>query len=133
MNYLEHIHIVQTYLFGGVKFLDLLVLSMAVDICTGIMRAAKEKKLRSRTAYFGYLKKVGVFGVIIFANIVDVILNLNGYLALVSVIFYIGQEGLSILENLTVLNVKIPKMLTNRLQIMIEENEKENTKKEQVK
>lgn len=117
--------IVQTYLFGGVKFLDLLVLLMMVDIITGIMKAIKDKRLRSRTALFGYARKIGIFGVIILANIIDKILGLNGAVAIATVLFYIANEGLSIIENLAQIGVKVPKIISDKLHV-IESEDDEN-------
>ncbi|WP_019243635.1 MULTISPECIES: phage holin family protein [Bacillus] len=117
--------IVQTYLFGGVKFLDLLVLLMLVDIVTGIMKAIKDKRLRSRTALFGYARKIGIFGVIILANIIDKILGLNGAVAIATVLFYIANEGLSIIENLAQIGVKVPKIISDKLHV-IESEDDEN-------
>lgn len=86
------IEIIKLYLFGTVKFLDLLAICMALDIVTGIMRAWKEGRLRSRNALFGYARKIGIFGIIIAANVIDKVLNLNGAIAYASVIFYICNE-----------------------------------------
>ncbi|PTY75793.1 holin, partial [Heyndrickxia sporothermodurans] len=93
------LELVRVYLFGTVKFLDLLAIAMLVDVITGIAKAWKEKTLRSRNALFGYARKIGIFGIIIAANIIDQILTLNGAVAYATVIFYIANEILSILEN----------------------------------
>lgn len=118
-------NIVQGYLFGGVKFLDLLAILMVVDIITGISAAWKEKRLRSRNAYFGYVRKIGVFGIIILANIIDQILSLNGAVAVATVLFYIANEGLSIIENAAKLGIKIPSVITEKLQVIQEEKKGE--------
>lgn len=122
---MEHIQIVHTYLFGGVKFLDLLMLAMLIDIFTGVMKAWKEKKLRSRNAYFGYVRKIGVFGIIVVANIIDVILGLNGAVAVATVLFYLVNEILSITENASQLGIKVPKIITDKLHVMQDEKRDE--------
>ncbi|WP_420812908.1 phage holin family protein [Peribacillus acanthi] len=122
------LQIVHSYLFGNVKFLDLLLLAMAIDIFTGVIKAWKEKKLRSRNAYFGYVRKIAVFGIIIAANIVDVILQLNGAIALSTVIFYLVNEILSITENAAQIGIKVPKIITDKLQVIQEEEKDENRK-----
>jgi phage-related holin len=38
---IEELRIVHAYLFGSVKFLDLLAILMAVDIITGVFKAIK--------------------------------------------------------------------------------------------
>lgn len=125
----ENLEIVHAYLFGGVKFLDLLAVLMAVDIVTGILKAIKEKRLRSRAALYGYARKVGVFGVIILANIIDIVLSLNGAVAVCTVLFYIGNEGLSIIENLAQVGVKVPKIIADKLHVINSDNLKGDDEK----
>jgi toxin secretion/phage lysis holin len=111
----ENLEIVRVYLFGAVKFIDLLFMLMGCDIVTGIMCAIKEGRLRSRTALYGYARKVGVFIIIIGANIADQVLALNGTLAFGTVLFYIGNELLSITENAAKLGVPIPPIILEKL------------------
>ena len=108
------------------KFLDLLVLLSVADIFTGVIKAWKEKRLRSREAWFGYVRKMLSFLVVIVANVIDQILGLNGVLTFGTVLFYIANEGLSIAENLAQIGVKIPKAITDRLQVI--ENQSEEKK-----
>ncbi|MFE4524759.1 holin family protein [Cytobacillus firmus] len=122
---IEDLRIIHAYLFGTVKFLDLLAVLMVVDILTGVLKAIKEKRLRSRNALYGYARKVGVFFIIILANIIDVILALNGAVAFVTVLFYIANEGLSIVENLAKIGVKVPTVITDKLHVISEEKNKE--------
>ncbi|PLS16770.1 holin [Bacillus sp. M6-12] len=110
---------VHSYLFGDVKYLDLLLLAMAVDIVTGVLGAVKEKRLRSRTAWWGYARKIGVLSAIILTNVIDIILGINGALALMTVLFYLGNEGVSILENLSQLGVKVPSFIKDRFSFFI--------------
>ncbi|MCM3536606.1 phage holin family protein [Priestia endophytica] len=116
------------YLFGGVKFLDLLCVLMLADVITGVLKAIKIKRLRSRKALFGYARKIGVFVAIIVANIVDQILGLNGAVALATVLFYLANEGLSIVENLAQIGVKVPSVIADKLHVISEEKEKEDNK-----
>lgn len=115
---LEHLDAVQFYLFGDVRFLDLLLLLMGIDIVTGIFKAVKNGNLWSRKSLFGYARKILVFGVIIMANIIDQILGLNGAVTYATVLFYIANEGLSIVENLAELDVLIPAHIADRLKVI---------------
>ncbi|MEC0677899.1 holin family protein [Bacillus inaquosorum] len=126
----ETLDLARIYLFGGVKYLDLLLVLSIIDVITGVIKAWKFKKLRSRSAWFGYVRKMISFLVVIVANIIDTILNLNGVLTFGSVLFYIANEGLSITENLAQIGVKIPAAITDRLHVIEEENE-QTTKDEQ--
>jgi toxin secretion/phage lysis holin len=123
---LETLDLAKSYLFGNVKFLDLLVLLSVADIFTGVIKAWKEKRLRSREAWFGYVRKMLSFLVVIVANAIDQILGLNGVLTFGTVLFYIANEGLSIAENLAQIGVKVPKTITDRLQVI--EKQEERTK-----
>lgn len=112
---LEHLEAARFYLFGDVKFLHFLILLMALDIFTGLTKAWKEKNLWSRKSMFGFARKIMVFVVIILANVVDQILGLGGAVTYGAVIFYIVNEGLSIIENLARLDVLVPKNLAEKL------------------
>lgn len=119
---------VQLYLFGTVKFMDFLAVLMLLDIITGIMKAIKNKRLRSRNALYGYARKIGVYVAIIVANIIDQVFGFNGAVATATVLFYIGNELLSIVENLAQIGVKVPSVITDKLHVINEEENKEEKK-----
>ncbi|MCY9242104.1 holin family protein [Bacillus spizizenii] len=127
----ETLDLARVYLFGGVKYLDLLLIISIIDILTGVIKAWKFKKLRSRSAWFGYVRKMLTFLVVIVANIIDTILNLNGVLTFGTVLFYIANEGLSITENLAQIGVKIPAAITDRLHVIENDSEQTNEKEDQ--
>ncbi len=112
---LEHLEAAKFFLFGDVKFLHLLILLFGLDILTGLTNAWKEKNLWSRKSMFGFARKILVLVVIILANVVDQILGLNGAVTYATVLFYIANEGLSIVENLAKLGVIVPKNLAEKL------------------
>lgn len=112
---LEHLEAVRFFLFGNVKFLHLLLLLMALDILTGVFKAIKNKNLWSRKSLFGYARKVLVLVVIILANVIDQILHLQGAVAYATVLFYIANEGLSIIENLAKMDVLVPASIAEKL------------------
>ncbi|MEH7341900.1 phage holin family protein [Priestia megaterium] len=113
----------QIYLFGSVKFMDFLAVLMLLDIITGVMKAIKNKRLRSRNALYGYARKIGVYVAIIVANIIDQIFGFNGAVATATVLFYLGNELLSIVENLAQLGVKVPAVITDKLHVIQNEDE----------
>lgn len=124
LDYLEVAHL---YLFGGVKFLHLLLLLMGLDILTGIFKAIKNGNLWSRKSLFGYARKLLVLIVIITANIIDQVLSLNGTLTFATVLFYIANEALSITENMAQLEVLIPKQLAEKLKVIDSQSEEHFT------
>lgn len=115
---LDHLDVVRFYLFGDVKFLHLLLLLMALDVVTGIFKAIKNENLWSRKSLFGYARKLMVLVVIILANVIDQILNMNGAITYATVLFYIANEGLSILENMAELEVLVPTNLAAKLKVV---------------
>ena len=131
INNLETLDLARVYLFGGVKYLDLLLVFSIIDILTGVIKAWKFKNLRSRSAWFGYVRKMLSFLVIIVANIIDTITNLNGVLTFGTVLFYIANEGLSITENLAQIGVKIPAVITDRLHVIESDNDQKTEKDDQ--
>lgn len=115
MAYLEVAHF---HLFGGVKFIDLLLVLMLLDIITGIFKAVKNGNLWSRKSLFGYARKILVLIVIIVANIIDQVLSLSGTLTFATVLFYIANEALSITENMAELEVLVPQNLAEKLKVI---------------
>lgn len=112
---LEHLDVAYFYLFGGVKFLHLLLLLMTLDIVTGLTKAVKKGNLWSRKSLFGFARKLLVLVMIIVANVIDQVLHLDGALTFATVLFYIANEGLSIVENMAQLGVLVPKNIAERL------------------
>lgn len=109
--------------------MNLLLLLSVIDVLTGIIKAWKIGKLRSRTAWLGYVRKMLSFVVVIVANIIDQIMTLNGVLTLGTVLFYIANEGLSIVENLAQIGVEIPASITDRLHVIESDSQKEESEK----
>lgn len=115
---LEHLEVVRFYLFGDVKFLHLLLLLMGLDIVTGVVKALRNQNLWSRKSLFGYARKLLILVVIILANVIDQILGMNGAITYATVLFYIANEGLSILENMAELGVLVPTDLAEKLKVI---------------
>ncbi|MCM2674108.1 phage holin family protein [Alkalicoccobacillus plakortidis] len=128
---LESLEVAKFYLFGPVKFLDLLVVLMLVDVLTGIFKAIKNKDLRSRSALFGYARKIAIFAIIIVANIVDRILDLNGMVATATVLFYMANEILSITENAAHIGLKVPPVIMEKLRGFNQHGPEEQPKSEE--
>ncbi|TCJ93397.1 UNVERIFIED_ORG: toxin secretion/phage lysis holin [Anoxybacillus amylolyticus] len=106
------------YLLGG---LDNLVAAFAIfmvcDYITGIMAGAKNKQVSSRRALKGLGKKAGMITFVIVANQLDIITgNQNGFLRDAMLMFLIATEGISIVENLGRMGLKVPSFLTKTLE-----------------
>lgn len=113
------------YLFG--KFdgmMAALIVLMIIDYITGIIAAIIEKKLSSSVGARGIAKKLIMLLTVAVANVVDVsVIGDGNALRSVAVIFYIANEGISLLENGARLGVPIPKKLIDVLAQLKNDNE----------
>lgn len=107
---------------GDIKFLYFLMILMIVDIITGFSKAIKNENLWSKKSLRGTAKKMLIFCIIILANIIDIILNLNSALLTMTVLYYIAHEGLSIVENCAEMGILVPEEIRNKLKVMNDEN-----------
>lgn len=114
---------------ANVRFIDVLIVLMAIDIVFGISVAVRCKRnLWSRKSLFGYARKMLVLIIVVTANVLDVMLQTEGVLVYGTVIFYIFNELLSITENAALLGVPIPKAIHDALDLLDRESEKETFK-----
>ena len=107
---------------GNSVFIDLLLIMILIDIVTGILKAFSEGKLWSHKAITGYIKKIAYLCVVLVANTLDIVFQLDGILVNGSVIFLILSEATSIIENAAILGVRIPDQITKRLNIFSKDN-----------
>lgn len=116
---------------GWDAMMKLLVALMAVDFLTGCLVAAVWKKsnksesgaLDSKASFKGLIKK----GMILLMVWVGVLLdNALGatYVRNTVVLFFIGNEGLSLLENLGLMGVPFPDFLVKALEVLHDQGNK---------
>lgn len=98
-----------SYLFGGIDApLITLCIFMIIDYITGITNAIFVKKnLSSQIGFFGIVKKILIFALIVLATLLEQNIGISG-IRLVVLIWYIGNEGISILENLVSIGLPVP-------------------------
>ena len=120
---IETFQILQEYFYSAdIKFLYFLMILMIVDIVTGFAKAIKNENLWSKRSFRGIAKKTLIFSIIILANIIDMILNLNSALITLTVLYYIANEGVSIVENCAEMGILVPEEIKNKLKVMNDEN-----------
>ncbi|WP_051348587.1 phage holin family protein [Peribacillus kribbensis] len=119
------------FLFGDfTPFMMALLVLSALDILTGIAKGFYNKELRSRKMSQGMIRKSMIFVVIIIANMTDIALFHSAPVAKTGAVFYyIGMEGLSILENLDAMNVSVPGFIKKYLQSLKDKGENSENKK----
>ena len=98
-------------------FLYALIVFVVVDYLTGVMVAVLNKNLSSEVGFHGIFKKVVIFALVAMGHIVDTYVIQNGSVIRTAVIFfYLSNEGISILENASVLGLPVPQKLKDVLQ-----------------
>lgn len=120
--------------FGGFDILLKTILFLAImDYVTGWIKGIYEKNLSSEVGFRGILKKIVMFIIIAAAYHIQTLLSNSIPVREVVIMFYIANEGLSLLENAAVF-VPIPERLKDILlqlrdkTINKEENESKSEK-----
>jgi toxin secretion/phage lysis holin len=93
-----------------------LVTLIIIDYITGVLSGIKNKSLSSDVMYWGGIRKAVTLAVIAVAVLFDSMLN-NGdpVFRTMALYFYIGREGLSIVENVAKLGVPLPAFISKVL------------------
>ena len=100
------------FLGGWDGLLHALVAFTVIDYGTGVLCAVFEKKLSSEVGMRGIVKKVLIFLLVGVAHIVDChLIGGNGIVRSAVVLFFLSNEGLSLLENSCRLGLPIPPKL----------------------
>ena len=101
------------FVLGGFDgFLYALIGFMAVDYCTGVMCAILDKKLSSVIGFRGIFKKVLILAMVGIAHAID--RNLIGTgegIRTAVLLFYLSNEGVSLMENAARIGLPIPEKL----------------------
>jgi len=101
--------------FGDWKGIQLLCAMMLADVATGFLRGALGKSDKTETGRLsvqatarGLMRKMLMLLVVYLSAMLDSFAGLDGVLRGTANWFYIGNEGLSVLENLMHLGVPVP-------------------------
>ena len=121
--------ITTTLLGGWDRALEILLIFIALDYLTGIGAAMKTKTLKSSIGFEGLMKKATIFLVVILAAQLDRITgNAAGVFRTATAFFFISNEGLSILENVGEMGVKLPAFIAGALTKLRDENDVKGSK-----
>lgn len=116
------------FMYGEVNGLFwALIAFMALDYVTGVIVAIIEKRLSSEVGFRGLAKKFLILVFVAVGHIVDTYI-LGGTPAAMSAVmlFYIANEGISIIENAAALGLPVPKKLTNIMEQIKNKSESED-------
>lgn len=106
------------WFFGGLDgFLYALITFVVIDYITGVMVGFTEKKLSSEVGFKGICRKVVIFCLVGMAHILDVhVIQTGNVLRTAVIFFYLSNEGISILENASLLGLPVPQKVRDVLE-----------------
>ena len=105
------------YLVGGFDIaLQSLLVVMVIDYLTGIASAIYNKNLSSKIGLKGILKKFCYLCVVALSVVIDNLLGQSGLIRSLVIYFFVANDGLSIIENMAEMNVKLPEKLIDALE-----------------
>ena len=104
-----------------------LIAFMALDYITGVIVAVIEKRLSSEVGFRGLAKKFLILVFVAVGHIADTYI-LGGTPAAMSAVmlFYMANEGISIIENAAALGLPVPKKLTSIMEQIRNKSESED-------
>ncbi|MFD2330390.1 holin family protein [Cohnella sp. GCM10020058] len=106
-----------TILGGWDKALEVLLTLIFLDYVSGVASALKNHNLNSDKLYWGGIRKIVVLTVIALAAQLDDWLQPGvPMFRTAAIYFYVGREGLSLVENFGALGVTLPASITKRLE-----------------
>lgn len=106
---------------GWDMLLKAIVMLVILDYITGILKSIANKTLSSEVSFKGLVRKIVIFIVIATAYVIQGILGDEIPLREITILFFIANEGISLLENASEF-VPIPKKLKDAL-IQLREDE----------
>ena len=105
------------YLLGGFDIaLQSLLIVMVIDYLTGIASAIYNKNLSSKIGLKGILKKFCYLCVVALSVVIDNLTGQSGLIRTLVIYFFVANDGLSIIENMTEMNIKLPQKLIDALE-----------------
>ena len=105
------------FVLGGFDIaIQSLIIVMIVDYITGLSSAYYNKKLNSKVGFKGIIKKVCYFGIIALAVVIDKLTGESGLVRTLVIYFFVANDGLSIIENMAEMGIKLPKKLIDSLE-----------------
>lgn len=113
------------FLIGGFDVaMSCLLIAIALDYVSGILKAFINKNLSSEIGLRGILKKVGILVIVMLGVLVDRVAGETGAIRTLVIYYFVANEGLSIIENLGEAGLPIPKKLKNALKALKKETDK---------
>jgi len=105
------------FIFGGWhELMGVLLVIQGLDVLTGFLVGVKNKGVSSKEMRLGLIRKAGVWILVIFAHMLDIVLFKGSMVAQMSILMaFVFQEGLSLTENLGNLGIIVPESVSQYL------------------
>lgn len=113
------------FLGGYDKLLQALFVMMIIDFATGLLKAWYNHEVNSKISAKGIIKKVSIICVVIVANEIQVMSSASFAIRDMVVMFYLVNEGISLIENVSEF-LPVPDKLK---EVFTQLNEKDGNKK----
>lgn len=108
-----------TYLYGSFDgLLTALCVAVVLDYVTGLIKAGITHTLSSEIGFKGILKKILIMLIVALAHVIDNCIGSCDTWRNIAIVFYICNEGISILENAVACGLPVPDKLKEILQNM---------------
>jgi len=115
---------------GWDEDLRMLCIIMAMDYITGIICALVWKKspkssdgsFNSRLSLKGLLRKAGIFLAVLIAYQLDSVAGTE-FIRTSAILFFIANDGLSVIENLGIMGLPMPSSIKNAFEILRKKSE----------
>lgn len=105
------------YLLGGFDIaIQSLLIVILVDYLTGITSAIYNKKLSSKVGFKGIVKKFSYLCIVALSVVIDKLTGQSGIIRTIVIYFFVANDGLSIIENMAEMGVKLPQKLIDSLE-----------------
>ena len=117
------------YLWGGFDVaMQCLLIAIVLDYVSGIIKAFVLKQLSSSIGFKGILKKFGVLVVVALAVLIDRVTGESGAIRTLVIYYFVANEGLSIIENMGLAGLPIPKSIKEALKALKKQGDGGNAK-----
>lgn len=105
------------YLMGGldIAFYSLIIV-IVIDYLTGIGSAIYNNELSSKIGLKGIIKKFCYLLIVALSVVIDNLLGQSGLIRTLVIYFFVANDGLSIIENMAEMNIKLPQKLIDALE-----------------
>lgn len=104
------------WLVGGFDTMMItLLLFMVIDYVSGVMCGVSNKKLSSEVGFKGIFKKVMIILLVGVSNLLGLAMGVEG-LRYIVISFYLANEGISIIENASILGLPVPQKVKDVLE-----------------